>query len=105
MSPKPDNTVTSASDIPKAYVYVCATDNFMSGWGPCENRKNRIIFPCCSWEQAEVVKANLCARREMSHVTFCSKKPRLHRRGYLYQVLDPNKGFWNIPGAFSANKD
>lgn len=47
--------VTSTRDIPKAPYYVLCNDSFMSGWGPARDAINTLIFPCATFEEAEIV--------------------------------------------------
>jgi len=80
-------TITSQSEIPSAPFYVTATDSFMSGWGPAAGKTNRVILPCESLAEAEVVEANARQRSDMKSVHICAAKPKLNR-WTLYSLMD-----------------
>jgi len=94
--------ITSQSEIPVAYAYVCTTDRFMSGWGPAEGRNNRLIFVCHSPEDVEAVFDNAEARDDQKLVTFCRSKPRLDNSRNFYQLKDRKSSeSWYVSGYFS----
>ena len=72
--------------VPDAPLYVCATDSFLSGWGHSQGLKNRLIFPCYSGEEVDIVEDNCLSRSDMKHVTICTSKPRLSKQKYYAQV-------------------
>lgn len=72
--------------IPRARYYVCATDTFMSGWGKSEGMTNRVVVPCETFHDAEIVADYLQIRGDMTRVTINTTKPRT-RHGVLYSVL------------------
>ena len=81
-------TVQHRTHIPDAPYYVLSTDTFMSGWGPARGRKNRLILPCESEDEAEDVADYARSRTDTAHVRITRQKPRL-RPGYLWQVMGP----------------
>ena len=91
------------NDIPEAKCgYVCATDSYMSGWGPASGKNNRLIFVCDTPEEADAVRGNCEARSEFKRVTWNAKKPSLNNSRNFYQVKTkedyPN---WYKAGYFS----
>lgn len=98
--------IFSASELPEGVVgFVAVSDPFFSGWGPCEGLTNRLIFPCDSREEIEILMQNIKDRGDMRYAkVFLYKKPRL-RPGYLYQLktkeVYPN---WYQPNAFRKSE-
>jgi hypothetical protein len=74
-------------DIPEANCgYVCATDSFMSGWGPAKGLNNRLIFVCETPEDVDAVFGNCENRSEFKRVTWSRNKPSLNNSRNFYQV-------------------
>ncbi len=65
--------------------FVVATDSFMSGWGQARNGRSIFAVPLSSWEQSDIVEANMRARSEMKRVRVVGKdwKPKLHAGDHL----------------------
>ncbi len=88
--------ISSHESIPNAPFYVCCTDSFM-----CSGRKNRLIFPCDSAEEAEIVENNALARKDQKRVTLCTAKPKLNLNLNEYQVKTKNDyPSWYVAGYF-----
>lgn len=68
--------------------YVTMTDNFLSGWGMAQNKKNKFIVECETYQQAETIERNAKKRNEMKYVNICSSRPR-----YGANVLESWKKF------------
>lgn len=65
--------------------YVVMTDRYMSGWGLANNKVNKLIFICDSFEQAKIVEANAKNREEMKYINVTKTKPTYDLRNYLVQ--------------------
>jgi hypothetical protein len=68
--------------------YVTMTDKFMSGWGMAQNKTNKFIVECETYQEAETIERNAKKRNEMKYINICSKKPR-----YGKNVLESWKTF------------
>lgn len=68
------NTTTQQTSA-KPKFWVTMTDKFMSGWGMAENKTNKLVISCTSYEQAELIAKNARLRSEMRYVNICSTKP------------------------------
>lgn len=55
-------------DIPNAPYYVTSHDTFMSGWGPCEGKKNVCVVPCPDINTTNKVYDYVCTRSEQRKV-------------------------------------
>lgn len=73
--------------------YVRMTDQFFSGWGVCEGKKNVLVIVCETWEQAAAIECAANDRHEMKRVTIMREFPR-QRPGIMYSV----KYFENMLG-------
>jgi hypothetical protein len=94
------DVVTSQREIPKAPFYVCCNDSFMSGWGHAQGKVNTLIFPCQSYEEAEIVERNARRRSDQKFVRICTRKPKLNPY-HLYQVKTRDTyDRWYQPNAF-----
>lgn len=94
-------TVKSIKDFPSAEYYVVAIDSFMSGWGEAEGKRNKIVLPCDSYEEAEVVLANTESRSDMKRAHITSTKPPMDRR-VLYSLFSKKSAAsWYKPGGFA----
>ena len=64
--------------------FVVATDSFMSGWGGAPN-KSYFAVPFKTWEQADIVEANMRRRSEMKRVRVVTApyKPYLKNGDHL----------------------
>jgi hypothetical protein len=85
--------------------YVTMTDSFMSGWGKARGGKiNKLIFPCKTYEEAEIVADNADNRTDQRYVDICSKKPYFSPSKYFVQVktkeMYPN---WYVKGYFKKS--
>jgi len=68
--------------------YVTMSDNFMSGWGKSKDKTNKLIFICDNYQEAEIVKNNAEARRDMRYVNITDTKPYYKKEHYLVQYKD-----------------
>lgn len=66
----------------KIKYWVVMTDKFLSGWGKAENKIDKWVLECESYEEAETVHHNARARSEMKNVNIRSTKPRYDHRRY-----------------------
>ena len=96
-------TITERSEIPEAPYYVVCVDTFLSGWGKAENKINRIILPCKSLDEAEVVRENARGRGDMKSIRIHSSKPQLRRRNFsVWQVMNRKSArAWYKPGRWT----
>lgn len=83
----------------KTEYYVTTTDKFMSGWGHAKGKINKLIFPCESYAQAEIVAANASARSDQKNVNICTKRPYYNKNRYFAQV----KTIAEYPRWYEAN--
>jgi hypothetical protein len=63
--------------------WVTMTDKFMSGWGRAENKINKYILECDSYQEAEIVRDNAMNRSEMKYINITSTKPSYNKNRYL----------------------
>lgn len=101
------NEVLSLDELPLAPFYVTALDSFLSGWGPARGRKNVVILPCASEEEAAVVAANARGRSEMEQVCIHTDKPALPGAGgsRLYSLLTKARSAnWYKPGTWGGEE-
>jgi hypothetical protein len=73
-------------EIPAAPYYVTSQDTFMSGWGPCEGKKNICIVPCPDSQTANRVASYVRSRSDQVSVRVVGSKPR-NRPGVMYSLL------------------
>ena len=66
----------------KVKYWVTMTDKFMSGWGKAENRINKLVISCYSYDEALTVEKNASNRSEMKHVNIRSTKPYYSSSSY-----------------------
>lgn len=66
----------------KEALYVTMTDKFMSGWGQAENKINKFIVKCSTYEQARAIQRAGENREEMIYVNIRTTKPH-YGAGYL----------------------
>ena len=66
--------------------YVTMTDKFMSRWGMSENKINKLVFVCDTYEQAENVFDNASNRNEMKHINITTNKPYYNSSRYYAQT-------------------
>tara|TARA_R110000751_G_scaffold28003_3_gene73459 strand:+ start:685 stop:999 length:315 start_codon:yes stop_codon:yes gene_type:complete len=94
-------------DLPSSPYYVTATDTYCSGWGGAANKLNRVILPCESQGEAEVVADNARSRSDMADVT-------VHRgesgvmpvtRGIVFSLMgQADAARWYEPGGFGGQR-
>lgn len=77
--------------------YVTATDKFMSGWGLAENKINKMVFECDSYEEAEHIENQLNNRDEMKYVNIRDSKPYYNKENYFtsYKTKENTFGWYN----------
>ncbi len=81
------------------------TDKFMSGWGMADNKTNKLVLECDSYEEAQIVEHNAQNRSEMKNINICINKPRYNKSRYY--VSEHNKTdyqSWYIAGFFARSK-
>lgn len=59
------------------------TDKFMSGWGRAENKTNKLVIECETWEQAQAIELAARDRDEMIYVNICCNKPYYNKSRFL----------------------
>ena len=74
--------------------YVKAIDNFMSGLGKSEGKKNVLIFECEGRKEAENVKSKLKDREEMSSISVHSSKPSYDNNYYYESYKTKENAAW-----------
>ena len=62
--------------------YVSMTDKFMSGWGQAQNKINKLVIECDSYEEAVTVYNNALNRSEMKYVNLNTTKPYYNKKWY-----------------------
>ena len=62
--------------------YVTMTDKFMSGWGQAKGKINKLVLPCKTIEEAEVVERNARDRSEMIYINIRTSKPYYNPNNY-----------------------
>jgi hypothetical protein len=77
--------------------YVTMTDKFMSGWGAAQNRVNKLIIECETWQQAEQIERAARRRSEMKYVNICARRPR-----YGAHILPSFKTYADLSGPWKA---
>lgn len=58
-------------------------DKFMSGWGCAQNKINKLVIECDTWEDAQTIKRNAMKREEMKYISVSSRFPALKSYHYL----------------------
>ena len=89
-------TSTQVNTATKPCFWVTMTDKFMSGWGMAENKTNKLVIACYSYEQAKTIERNALKRSEMKYVNICSRKPSYNSRSVLtsYKDFSDMGGCW-----------
>ena len=86
-------------------LYVTMTDKFLSGWGHCEGRINKLILECETREEADIVASNAKARGDMKYINIVYNKPYYSSRRYLAQyVSKEDYANWYKPGFFKGER-
>lgn len=77
-------------------VWVTMTDKFMSGWGMAQDKINKFIVECDTWEQAQLIKRNAQKRPEMKYINIVTTKPRYNSKRYLesWKEFKEMSGMW-----------
>jgi len=65
--------------------YVTMTDNFFSGWGNAQGKKNKLVLICENMKEAMIVERNANNRKEMTYVNIRSTKPYYDNNNYVTQ--------------------
>ena len=71
--------------------YVTMTDSYLSGWGMAQNKINKLVFECSSYQEAQTVAQNAENRSDMKRVNICTKKPSYSSTRYYVQFKDINE--------------
>ena len=74
--------------------YVTMTDKFMSGWGMAENKVNKLVIECDTFDQARRISWAARDRNEMKYINICSKYPYYNSSRYYVS----NKKFSDLGG-------
>jgi len=92
--------ITSAREIPDAEYYVTGTDTFFSYSILCAT-KDKVVLPCESRAEAEIVAANARNRSDQKYVSIRLTKPRI-TTGTRWSLLTKENGAarWFRPGGF-----
>lgn len=56
--------------------YVSMTDNFMSGWGQADGKKNKYVVECDTLAQAQAIVKAAEDRPEMKRINICMTMPK-----------------------------
>jgi hypothetical protein len=96
------------SELPSATRYVMMRDTFLSNWGRAEGKDSIHIYPCDTYDEAEIVKANAEARDDQDRISI---QPSDFFTGHMGEFPDDwvvslctkaDTGRWFEPGAFST---
>lgn len=81
--------------------YVTMIDKFFSGWGMAENKYNRLVFICETYDEAVTVANNAKARGDQKRVNITQSKPHYSpSTNYTqYKTIDDYPE-WYKPGYF-----
>jgi hypothetical protein len=75
--------------------YVTMTDSFLSGWGMAENKTNKLVIGCDTFNEAVSVKRYALNRSEMKYVNIVYNKPRYKDEYYFVTYHDKTDyPFW-----------
>ena len=77
-------------------IYISMIDNFMSGWGMAEGKKNVLIFECGDSQEAIKVMNYGQTREEMSDAFVSPRKPEFNSDMFYSQVKNKE----NFPIAY-----
>ena len=78
--------------------YVTMTDRFLGGWGMARDKINKLILPCETLKEAEIVAQNAADRSEMKYINICETKPYYNPRRYCVSWHDKTDyGTWYKP--------
>ena len=86
--------------------YVSMTDKFMSNWGRSQDKTNKLVLECESYEEAVIVERNAKDRSEMIYVNICSEKPYYNKRSYFtsYHGKSNYKTWYRIDRPFAKEE-
>ncbi len=73
--------------------YVTMTDKFMSGWGHAQNKTNKLIIECNTFDEAAQIERAARRRSEMKYVNICARRPR-----YGAHILESWKTYADMTG-------
>jgi hypothetical protein len=68
--------------------YVTMTDMFLSGWGKAQNKINKLVLKCDSYDDALIVEQYAKTRSEMKHINICMNKPYYNKDRYYVSLHD-----------------
>ena len=81
--------------------WVSMTDKFLSGWGMADNKTNKLVIECDSYEEALIVQNNAENRSEMKYVNICFDKPYYSKNNYYTNYHDKTDySSWFKPNYF-----
>ena len=83
--------------------YVTMTDRFMSGWGMAQDKINKLVIACDTYDEAIIVRNNARDLVGMKHINIRATKP--HYNNEVYYVSNRDKtdcGNWFKKDAFRA---
>ncbi len=84
-----------------AQYYVTMTDDFMSNWGKSEGKKNKMIFICKDYNEAQTVAQNAKNRGDQKNINITTKKPYYNPETHYTQIKTREEyPKWYKPGAF-----
>ena len=63
--------------------YVTMTDKFLSGWGHAEDKINKLVISCDTYDEAITVANNAERRDEMIYVNIRDSKPYYNQDRYF----------------------
>ena len=86
----------------KINYWVTMTDKHMSYWGMSKNKKNKLVFPCETYEQAEIVAENAKHQGSQIHINIRTTKP-YYNPDYYYVQVKTNYHAWFVKGYFKRN--
>lgn len=85
--------------------WVTMTDTFMSNWGCARGKKNKLVFVCDTYEEAEIVADNARNRTDQKYISICTKRPRYSKTRYFVQFKYKNEcEAWYSRGYFKTRR-
>ncbi len=97
--------VTKLSEVVSAPLYVTCIDTYLSGWGPSEGLKNKLIFPCETYEEAQTVLDNAQNRTDMGYCKIKSYVTREDLSRFYAQVKTKDDYFsWYMMDYFKNDR-
>lgn len=84
--------------------WVTMTDKHMSYWGMSKDKKNKLVFLCETYEEAEIVAENAKNQGSQIHINIRTTKP-YYNSNYNYVQIKTKDDYdsWYVKGYFKRN--